>query len=255
MMTQEPYYTKLNNRGQIKISGKDARRFLQSLVTNDIDLLNVQDCVYTCLLTPQGKFQFDFFITQDKDSETLVLDCEGGARATELEKILKMYALRAEITFETQVDIPIYAIIGQKLGVKDPRHNDIGYRSNTVPASITEQPFDVWDVLRITLCIPDGSRDMVPGKSLLLDHNIEGLNGISYTKGCYVGQEITARMHYRGLTKKELVMVTSDMLNLNQLPTCGEPIIINDKTSGEMRSSCGSVGLALMKKSAIVSFT
>lgn len=228
-MTQEPFFTRLKDRGIIEISGKDARTFLQGLITNDINLLDTQDCVYACLLTPQGKFLYDFFITEK--NETLTLDCEGGARAQALAKLLSMYKLRAELEITHKENIDIYAIVGKEHGYKDLRHNDMGYRSLDKPTDTTEQPFETWDKQRIALTIPDGSRDLIPQKSTMDEGNMDQLNALSYDKGCYIGQELTARMHYRGLGKKHLKTV-----RLDALP---------DKA--ELRSSCSDIGIALAK--------
>ena len=231
-MTQTPFYTKLKQRGGIIISGTDRVSFLQSLISNDVTLLDQQNCVYSCLLTPQGKFLYDFFITEAND-DALFMDCEGGERLQSLAKLLNMYKLRADVTIDTQDNIDVYAMIGAEHGIKDPRHPDMGYRSFDKPEGLDEKPFEEWDKHRITLTIPDGSRDMIPNKSTLSEGNIDKLNGLSYEKGCYIGQELTARMHYRGLAKKHLQTV-----KLDSLP---------DKA--EVRSSCGDIGLALIKAS------
>ncbi len=249
-MTQTPYFTTLKNRGKITISGTDKTSFLQNLISNDINLLETQSCIYSCILTPQGKFLYDFFIT--KFDGKFIIDCEGGVRATTLAKLLNMYKLRSDISIETIKNIGIYAVIGNdKYGYKDPRHNDIGYRSYIKPTNIEGKDFSTWDYLRISLCIPDGSRDMIVQKSTLLECNIDKLSGISFDKGCYIGQELTARMHYRGLAKKHLYSVTAADLGLNKLPAFGESITRDDKIIGEMRSSCDDIGIALLKDAAI----
>ena len=245
MMTQQPFFTTLKGRGLIKISGIERNSFLQGLITNDINLLDTQDCIYACLLTPQGKFLFDFFISQQ--NETLILDCEGGKRALELAKILNMYKLRAQADIDIEENIDIYAIIGAAEGHKDPRHEAMGSRSFEKPNDIDEKPFEDWDYHRISLTIPDGSRDLIPNKSTMDEAHIDKLNGISYEKGCYVGQELTARMHYRGLGKKHLYTITGQDLNLEILPPPETAIEIEDKVIGEMRSSCHDTGIALLK--------
>ena len=247
-MAQNPFFTRLQERGLLKISGVDRKSLLQSLITNDIYHLDTTPSLYACLLTPQGKFLFDFFITEEND--TLILDCEGGERLNELKKILQMYALREDIKIEIQDNITIYAGLFNCCGTSDPRSNEIGYRSFTKPESTPESSFEVWDKHRIKLCIPDGSRDMIPGKSTLLENHIDKLNGISFEKGCYVGQELTARMYYRGLTKKHLRTVKPEELELDQLPKFGTQLKKDGKTIGEMRSSSGDIGLALIKKDA-----
>ncbi len=229
-MTQTPFYTKLKQRGKIIISGTDRVSFLQSLISNDVTLLDQQKCVYSCLLTPQGKFLYDFFITETKE-DALLLDCEGGERLQSFAKLLSMYKLRADVTIDIEDNIDVYAIIGTEYGTQDPRHPDMGYRSFEKPEELEESPFEEWDTHRISLTIPDGSRDMIPNKSTLSEGNIDKLNGLSYEKGCYIGQELTARMHYRGLAKKHLQTVKLDAL----------------PEKAELRSSCGDIGIALIK--------
>ncbi len=247
-MTETPYFTTLKNRGLIRVSGPEARGFLQGLISNDINLLDRQACVYACLLNAQGKFLHDFFITE-RDG-VITLECEGGERAQDLFKKLSMYKLRADVKIECEETVSVYAIfsplpVGADApsfplphewgrGIKgegaihpDPRHSALGFRSFTKP-SLEEKPFEAWDRQRILLTVPDGSRDMIVGSSTLLECNIDKLNGISYEKGCYIGQELTARMHYRNLGKKHLKTVT--------LPY-----------DGELRSSCGDMGLALVR--------
>jgi folate-binding protein YgfZ len=100
-----------------------------------------------------------------------------------------------------------------------------------------------YDLVRIAEAAPDGSRDMEVGKAILLENNIDLLNGIAWTKGCYIGQELTARTHYRGLVKKRLVPVQID----GAVPQTGAPLVENGVEIGEMRSSCGDLGLALLR--------
>lgn len=121
------------------------------------------------------------------------------------------------------------------------------------PEGMEEQPFDVWDRRRIELAIPDGSRDMIVGQSTLIECNIDRLNGIAWEKGCYMGQELTARMHYRGLVKKRLQTVYADSNQVYSLRKQGsfnpdeDPRFRGEGTIIEIRSTCGDVGLALVK--------
>lgn len=240
-MAQQGFFTKLENRGLIRISGTDRRKFLQGLITNDIDFLDRQPLIYSCLLTPNGKFLHDFFISEENGA--ILLDSEGGERAQDLAKRLNIYRLRADIQIETQTPVTVFAGIGiPQTGSPDPRHPEMGARAFTRPAGLTEKPFTDWDRHRIRLCIPDGSRDMIPENSTLMECGIDRLNGISFDKGCYMGQELTARMHYRGLAKKHLYTVSGP-----HLPEPGTPVTINGKNAGEMRSSCSGWGLALLK--------
>ncbi len=227
-MTQKPFYTRLENRGLIHIEGEDRHNFLQGLITNDIEKLASGALLYACLLTPQGKFLHDFFIHEGDGF--ILLDCEGGDRAQDLFTRLNMYRLRADVQISVEESAPVYAIFNSGIGLRDPRHSDMGMRSFEQP-DLEERPFDEWDENRIKLTIPDGSRDLVIEKSTMDEGRMDTLNAIDYDKGCYIGQELTARMHYRGLGKKHLQTV-----NVNELPE-----------KAELRSSCGNIGIALIK--------
>ena len=155
-------------------------------------------------------------------------------------------SLRADAAISVEEHIDVYGVIGKDIGFKDPRHSEKGHLSYSQPDGIEEKDFEDWDRLRISLTIPDGSRDMVSGKSTMDEVRMDTLNGISYEKGCYVGQELTARMHYRGLGKKHLYTVTADNLKLDKLPLPQTQIERDGKIIGEMRSSCMDIGIALL---------
>lgn len=225
-----PFVT-LENRGLLTLSGSEARDFLQGLITNDIRKLSAPAPLYACLLTPQGKFLHDFFVIEREDG-TILLDCEGGTRAVDLAKRLTMYRLRKDVTIEVQEKNQVYAVFGnQTIGFPDPRHPALGRRSFSKPENLPEAPFAEWDRLRISLTIPDGSRDLEVGVSTMDEARMDTLNAIDYEKGCYVGQELTARMHYRGLGKKHLRTV-----RLETLPE-----------GAELRSTCCDIGIALVR--------
>jgi folate-binding protein YgfZ len=243
-MTENPWYTRLENRGMLYIEGPDRHDFLQNLITNDIGLVRPGAAIYACLLTPQGKFLHDFFVSEG--DTFLLLECEGGARAQDLYRRLNTYRLRANVQISVDESVPLYAVFGgRNVAVYgDPRSPEMGFRSFEKP-EMEERPFAEWDRKRIKLRIPDGSRDLIPEQSTLHEGYIDELGGISYEKGCYVGQELTARMHYRGLAKKHLYTVQGEFLCF------GEEIRVDGKMIGEMRSSCGDLGLALLKDDAI----
>ncbi len=240
------FHTKLPDRGLIHIEGPDRHDFLQSLVTNDVRAISPGSAVYACLLTAQGKFLHDFFMSEINGA--ILLECEGDQRAQDLYKRLNMYRLRADVQISVEDNVPVYAVFGKAPapGYPDPRHPDMGYRSFEKPEGISEKPFEVWDQRRIRLHIPDGSRDLIPEKSTMDESRMDTLSAIDYDKGCYIGQELTARMHYRGLGKKHLYTIEG-----NALPAPGTAIEAESKTIGEMRSSSGNVGLALLKNSEI----
>lgn len=236
----KPYFVILPDRAVIRARGPEAHTFLQNIISHDMDLLSSQSSLYACLLTPQGKFLFDFFISRD-DNDYLI-ECEGGARAESLLKKLTMYRLRSKVDLTLENYKPVYMIIGTAQ-ISDPRHLQLGHRTFIKP-DIDEQPFTVWDRLRITLGVPDGSRDMEVEKLTLIESRIDVFHGVSFTKGCYIGQEITARMHNRGLAKKHLIPVRIT----GSVPEPGTDIMTPDgHLAGEMRSSCGDIGMALIK--------
>ena len=228
-MTDNPFYVKLKNRGLIHIEGEDRKDFLQGLITNDINKLALNTPLYACLLNAQGKFLHDFFVIEGNGF--ILLDCEGGERAADLFKRLNMYRLRADVQISIEEHNDVYAIFGSNEGLPDPRLQDMGNRSFEKP-DLEEKSFEEWDKRRIALTIPDGSRDLIIEKSTMDEGNMDQLNAIDYDKGCYVGQELTARMHYRGLGKRKLQTVKLDALPEN----------------AELRSSYGDVGIALVKQ-------
>ena len=227
-MKNKSFFVTLKNRGLIHIEGKDRYEFLQGLITNDIKKLSPQTSLYACLLNAQGKFLHDFFIIEGDGF--ILLDCEGGERAQDLYKRLNMYRLRADVQISIEEENDVYAIFGRDEGLPDPRHPEMGNRSFEKP-DLEERPFEEWDKRRITLTIPDGSRDLVVEKSTMDEASMDQINAIDYDKGCYVGQELTARMHYRGLGKRKLQTV-----NLDALPE-----------KADLRSSCKDIGIALVK--------
>lgn len=239
-----PFFVALQDRGLIHIEGEDRHAFLQGLVSNDVLSIPSGQIRYACLLTPQGKFLHDLFIHEGDGF--LLIDCEGGNRARDLYDRLNKYRLRSKVKISVEESSPVYAVFGTAEGHPDPRHKDMGHRTFTKPDH-TEKPFEAWDTHRIRLGIPDGSRDMIVERDTLLDGNIDKLNGIDWDKGCYMGQELTARMHYRTLGKKRLhpVKITGPA------PAPFTDIHLNGELIGQMRSFCGNIGLAMLRDDAL----
>lgn len=247
----------------VRLSGPDRTAFAQSLFSNDLALLDSRPALYACLLTPQGRFLHDFFITKQGDS--LHLDCEGGARAEDLARRLERYRLRAQVSIDVIPHVRVEAFLPADPADEteqtsrmrapppdawpDPRHPHMGLR-RMVPDDNNPPDSDVlhWDIRRIRLGIPDGSRDMIPEVSTPIESGLDRLNGLSFTKGCYVGQELTARMHHRGLAKKHLVPLRCLS---GPCPAPGADLYAGGLLAGQMRSSRGDIGLALVKDSAL----
>lgn len=240
----KPFYITLPNRGLIHIEGEDRVEFLQGLVSNDVTKLEEQLIQYACLLTPQGKFLHDFFMHWGDGF--ILLDCEGGERAQDLYDRLNKYRLRADVKISIERNNVVYGAFGQENGLPDPRHFKMGYRSFEKPEGL-EEGFIEWDKERILLGIPDGSRDLQIERSTLLEGNLDKFKAIDWDKGCWMGQELTARMHYRNLGKKHLQVIKFDGAPLSPF----SDIEINGKIIGNMRSSCGNIGLAIIKDEAI----
>jgi folate-binding protein YgfZ len=262
-------YAALDDRGVLALGGEDARSWLQGLVSNDIRKLAPERSLYATMLTPQGKFLFDFVIVEQ--AGRLWLDTET-ARLPDLKKRLGFYKLRSKVTIEeASADWAVVAAAGEgaplALGLDpplpgvarafaggiatvDPRLAALGCRivaprpglASALEAAGFAGGLD-YDAHRLALGVPDGSRDMAPDSAFLLESNVEELNGVDFDKGCYVGQETTTRTKRRGVVRKRLLPVES----AGALPPPGSIIMLGDKEAGEMRSSRGGRGLALMR--------
>lgn len=244
----KPLICRLSNRGIIRIGGPDRHAFLQGLISNDINLCKLGQLIYAAFLTPQGKFLHDMFITESDG--LFLVDCES-VRADDLLKRLGTYKLRAKVTLEDARDtFDVWAMWGSDILQKstcyaDPRLTALGVRAIMKKGAQVDGQrvdFTVYDKHRLELGAPDGSRDMLVEKSTLLECNLDLLNAISWSKGCYIGQELTARMHYRALVKKRLFPVKIT----GPAPALGFAIQLNGAEVGEMRSSCEDMGLALL---------
>ncbi|MFQ5784196.1 MAG: YgfZ/GcvT domain-containing protein [Alphaproteobacteria bacterium] len=259
----------LDARGLIAVSGPEARPFLQGLVSNDVHKVTAARAIYAVLLTPQGKFLHDFFVAELDDA--LVFDCEA-ARRDDLVRRLEFYRLRARVTIAPRDDLVVVAAFGagalDALGLAadegaarplaggivytDPRLAAAGARA-VLPrpqgcAAIETAGFaaagaEAYDDHRLALALPDGSRDMPVERAFLIENGIDALNGIDFEKGCYIGQELTARTRYRATIRKRLFRVDVD----GPLPAPGAPVMLGDKRAGEMRSGRGAVGLAMLR--------
>ncbi|MCP1214582.1 folate-binding protein [Acetobacter orientalis] len=245
----------LAERTVLKLSGPDRVKFLQGLVTADIAALTPGQATWCACLTPQGRWQADFFVVSDPDDACLLLDC-ASTQAEALRAQLLRFKLRATVQLES-TGLRVLAAWGSRpdattlenaIIFADPRLEGAGWRlidaPPTTPLTATEQGYNLH---RLVLGLPDGVQDCEVGRTLAAEANMDLLGGISWTKGCYMGQEITARMHYRTLLKRRLVPVASTA----PLPPPGTPITLNGAEVGSMCSSQDHVGLALLKLSAL----
>jgi folate-binding protein YgfZ len=256
------YFTPLP-RAILSVAGEDRRAFLQGLISNDITKATPDRAIWAALLTAQGKFLHDLFIVEKGDA--LLIDVEA-ARLAEFAKKLSMYKLRSKVTIAAADGLNVFAAFGDgalaALGLVeagaavpfadgiafgDPRAAAMGARvyvgSADALSGFTEAPFAAWDEARIRQGVPDGSRDMPVEKALLLENGFEELGGVDFQKGCYMGQELTARTKYRGLVRKRLLPVTIS----GPSPEPGSMVMAGEVEAGEMRSVQGDVGLALLR--------
>jgi folate-binding protein YgfZ len=247
------HYTILPHRALLRLNGEDTLSFLQGLVTNDVSRLKEGEACYASMLSPQGKFLHDFFIINWHGN--IWIDCDA-SRIDDLQKRLTLYRLRSKVDIALVQDMAVAIAWGEGTLApapdmhifSDPRHAALGYRVigqqaalGAVDATASRENYES---MRISLGIPDGAQDMVFDKSLLLEFGLEALHGVDFKKGCYVGQEVTARTKYRGQVKKALYQVSALS---GALPTAGTEIRAGDVVVGEMRSSSGGKGLALLR--------
>lgn len=234
----------LSDRCLVRVAGEDAFDFLQNIITNDLKKARADALVYACLLTPQGMYLHDFFIRQDEGG--YVLDCEA-ARADDLLRRLTMFKLRAKVALTRLEGWNIYAA-GNGQGPADPRLPKLGariYTQETIPAA---RPVSVYHDFCIDFGVPCDGLSIRPEKDTMADVNLDRLHAVSWDKGCFVGQEVAARMHNRNIIKRRLYTVQG-----RALPAGGK-LIQNAKEVGEIRqvSTDGAKALAQIKVSALI---
>lgn len=245
----------LPHRQVVCLRGEDKAAFLQGLVTNDVKKINSNVGLYTALLTPQGKFLNDLFIVETETGDWF-LDCEDPYN---LVKRLNFFKLRSSIELvNLEHQYEVYAIWGedsslfQKEGgdilIADPRLPELGYRLYRSKSSVFSplDTLEAYDYHRISLGVADGSRDIPLQKGVVLEYNFNELGAINWEKGCYVGQELMARTHYRGTLHKRLLPVKIE----GEAPPYGTPIFNTAKEEvGELKSTAKGVGLAMLRLS------
>lgn len=248
------------DRGLITVSGEDRIGFLQGLVSADVRKASDGQAVWSALLTPQGKYMFDFFIVPE--GERLLLECARD-RMMELGQTLRRHVLRSKVQLgiderfvEGYFGGDAYERFGLtedsrevvsqdgRLAFVDPRFAGLGVRA-FVPEKSEEDPSArlLYEKLRIANAIPDSTKDMIPGKSLLLECGFDELDGVDWKKGCYMGQELTARTKYRGLIKKRLLPVFYEGDAIRH----GEFVKSGEKEVGEVMSAVEGCALALVR--------
>ncbi|KIZ44977.1 MULTISPECIES: folate-binding protein YgfZ [Rhodopseudomonas] len=250
----------LPDRGVIKVSGDDARHYLNGLFTTDITKLRPGTGRFGALLTPQGKIIADFFITEATadDGGGFFIDC-ARTLAQPLADKLKFYKLRAKVLVENLSDrLGVLAAWDGAMPTQpdfsfaDPRGDRLGWRI-LLPQELVQKTADLigaqlldaaaYEAHRIDCGAPAGGVDFGYGDAFPHEANMDRLHGVDFDKGCYVGQEVVSRMHHRGTARTRIVRVTLD----GTIPGPGSDIVAGDKTVGSMGSAADGRGLALMR--------
>jgi folate-binding protein YgfZ len=261
----------LTHRALIRVGGADKLAFLQGLVSNDMGKLNTEVSLFTLLLSPQGRVQFDLIVHQVSDNWFLEVDAE---RAPALIKRLTLFKLRSDVTLELLEDQSILSIWGAEVAnvlnlaavpgatrttsqwtaILDPRLIEIGARLviessalETVEHCLGLSFVDLtsYKKHRYALGVPEGATELEVDRAIPLECGMDELNAIDWAKGCYMGQELTARTRYRGLVRKRIFPVYAETLDLSQ------PILCEGKDVGHWIAKEEEVGLAMIRLSGI----
>ena len=226
------------DRTVLKVAGKDALTFLQGMVSNDVlPLASSNGIVWTALLTPQGKYLADFFVVKTNDA--LLIDIKSSIADATLRRLM-MYRLRAEVNI-TSTDLCVTRGLGDAASdaFADPRHAALGWRAYG-PAGTA--PGIDWDAIRVTHTIPETGIELIADDSYLLESGFERLHGVDFRKGCYVGQEVTARMKHKTDLRKGLVRV-----RIAGAAPIGTEIFANGKASGTLFTQSGGHAIAYLR--------
>ena len=251
------YYFTNNDSRFINIAGDDRQDFLQGLITNDINICNKNNPIYSCLLSPQGKFLADFFVIEL--DESYLIEIHNQFFDNILQKF-QLYKLKSKITISENNDFLSYVLFNNNkkitdpnlvISFQDPRNNNIGIKSilNVKNAFLLKEwnfkpvDFSYYREILMKNLIPYSPDDLIENKSLLLENNFQNINAISWDKGCYVGQEITARMKYRALLKKKIYTLRI----ISGSTQVGEKITIEDIAIGEIISTTKNFAIAMLK--------
>ena len=235
----------LKERVLISVSGPDAFKFLQSLVTND--LVDSENCLmYAALLTPQGKYLNDFFIIKKMDNTFLIDICYQSSE--NFIKRLNMYKLRSRVDVELTDGIVCVGSSNTPNGAFfDPRNEKLGWRQyflgDDVPSEVVELPVNTYEKLRVELCIPETNVELLVDKTFILEAGFERLSGVSFTKGCYVGQEVTARMRHKTELQKGFVKVRI----IGVIGGSSMEIMSEEKVAGSLFTRHENLAIAYLK--------
>lgn len=235
----------LADRCLVRVTGEDAFSFLQNIITSDMRGVSATTMIYGCLLTPQGKYLHDFFVFPD-DGQGYFLDCET-ARVDDLLRRFSFFKLRSRVSLvNIEGEYQVYAsTTAQPGGIADPRHAGLGYRIYAKEKMAGAQPVAVYNDFCVSIGAPCGSLTLQAEKDFMADVSLDLLNAAAWDKGCFVGQEVAARMHNKGVAKRRLYIASGQGLSLGALR-------LNNSEAGEIRqiNSSGSEALAVVKVAA-----
>jgi len=258
----------LPDRGVVSVDGPDAAKLLQGVITNDMELIAQQGALHAGLLSPQGKILFEFFVVKSPDGFCLET---ARVKAAELAERLKMYKLRADVAIkDASVDYTVAAVWGgggerppkgtgpAPLRFADPRLGALGQRELTTlrsdwalggedAQSATQEEYHAH---RVGLGVPEGGKDYAFGDAFPHEALFDQLHGVSFEKGCYVGQEVVSRMHNRGTSRRRIVPVIA----ASPLPASGAAIAAGGVEIGTLGSVAGSRGLASIRLDRVAEF-
>ena len=265
------YIAKYDDAGFIMVSGTESIDFLQSILTANVATIAVGGCRPSALLTPQGRILIDMMLYRLSDQDICIQTDQ--ERTADLLTRLRRYRLRRPVTLEQGLDMHLTLWWGYEGTAKpdddkiflDPRHGDLGCRiisrSADLPPTVNgakPASCEDWQARRIRQAIPEGSIDLVPERALMLEAGLDKLTAVDFEKGCYIGQEVTARTHYRGLVKRRLLPLFCE----GPPPEVDSKIIWQGKVIGNSKTaaSCSdyaghSVALALLKLDDIHAIT
>ena len=257
-------YIVLNETNFVSIKGKDIKDFLQGIITNDINKCQ-KKVIYSCLLTPQGKFLSDFFVIPIEDY--YIVEINKAFFETFISK-LKIYKLRSNVEIQEIQNLISVIILNTPIDKSlelgsmqlnndyieyvDPRNLNLGkkiiIKNDLIDKYIISNNYEKmnpndYEKIMIENLIPNSTKDLKVEKSLLLENNFENINAIDWNKGCYIGQELTARMKYRALLKKSLRLIKIDSGKVDS----EDEVLFENNNIGKITSIVENYGLALLK--------
>ncbi len=226
-----------DDRRVLEVTGSDHMAFLQGLVTNDVGRLK-DGLVYAAILSPQGKYLADFFLVPGKDR--ILVDVNADL-ADSLMRRLMMYRLRADVAIRP-TDLRVTRGLGSapEGAFEDPRHVSLGWRRYS--DDVGSMPKIDWDAIRVAQCIPETGVELMPDDTYILEAGFERLKGVDFRKGCYVGQEVTARMKHKTELRKGFITVEMD----GSAPV-GTEITADGKPAGRVFTQSGGLAIAYLR--------